>query len=208
MLNREVKTLTRKKPSERKEEIREAGIKVIAEEGFHDATTDSIAEVAGVSVGTIYNYFNNKEEILHYIFEVEREKITDFFTGLTASGLPAEEKIRRFLKRYLGRALKNRRKSKLLLDEEHRPVKKVSMEILDYSMLLKSCVKELLEAGISEGSIKGELDPELVSGMIIGAADSVVVKSSFTDDCPDDVLEGASEEIVETLKRGIFNCEN
>ena len=42
--------------------------------GFHTATTDKIAAAAGVAVGTIYNYFKNKEDILNHIFQVEYEK--------------------------------------------------------------------------------------------------------------------------------------
>ena len=38
--------------------------KVFAEKGHHQATTKEIAKAAGVSEGTIYNYFNNKRELL------------------------------------------------------------------------------------------------------------------------------------------------
>jgi AcrR family transcriptional regulator len=37
---------------------------VFAKKGFHKATTKEIAKVAGVAEGTIYNYFNNKRELL------------------------------------------------------------------------------------------------------------------------------------------------
>jgi TetR/AcrR family fatty acid metabolism transcriptional regulator len=56
---------------QKKEIIRRAAIEVISKLGFHGATTDRIAQEAKVAVGTIYNYFKNKEDILDYIFEVE-----------------------------------------------------------------------------------------------------------------------------------------
>ena len=37
---------------------------VFAEKGYHQATTKEIAKAAGVSEGTIYNYFANKRELL------------------------------------------------------------------------------------------------------------------------------------------------
>ncbi len=37
---------------------------VFAEKGYHQATTKEIAKAAGVSEGTIYNYFTNKRDLL------------------------------------------------------------------------------------------------------------------------------------------------
>lgn len=49
--------------------IYEAAICVFTEIGFAESTTEQIAEKAGVSIGTLYNYFINKEAILHGLWE-------------------------------------------------------------------------------------------------------------------------------------------
>jgi AcrR family transcriptional regulator len=48
----------------RRNQILEAAAQVFAEKGFHRATTREIAGAAGISEGTIYNYFDNKESLL------------------------------------------------------------------------------------------------------------------------------------------------
>ncbi len=48
----------------RRNQILDAAAAVFAEKGFHPATTKEIARVAGVSEGTIYNYFTNKSDLL------------------------------------------------------------------------------------------------------------------------------------------------
>jgi AcrR family transcriptional regulator len=48
----------------RRNQILEAAAGVFADKGFHRATTKEIASAAGVSEGTIYNYFENKEDLL------------------------------------------------------------------------------------------------------------------------------------------------
>jgi TetR/AcrR family transcriptional regulator, fatty acid metabolism regulator protein len=48
----------------RRNQILDAAAKVFAEKGFHRATTKAIAQVAGVSEGTIYNYFANKGDLV------------------------------------------------------------------------------------------------------------------------------------------------
>ena len=48
----------------RRNQILDAAAQVFAEKGFHRATTREIASTAGISEGTIYNYFDSKEDLL------------------------------------------------------------------------------------------------------------------------------------------------
>lgn len=48
----------------RRNQILEAAAGVFAHKGFHRATTKEIASAAGLSEGTIYNYFENKADLL------------------------------------------------------------------------------------------------------------------------------------------------
>jgi AcrR family transcriptional regulator len=48
----------------RRAQILDAAATVFAERGFHRATTKEIARVASVSEGTIYNYFDSKDDLL------------------------------------------------------------------------------------------------------------------------------------------------
>jgi len=43
--------------------IMEAALEIFAKKNFRDVTIPEIAERAGVAVGTVYEYFNNKEEL-------------------------------------------------------------------------------------------------------------------------------------------------
>jgi AcrR family transcriptional regulator len=60
---------SRKQPQQTRSEelvsaILEAAIQVLAKEGFHRFTTARVADKAGVSVGSLYQYFPNKASIL------------------------------------------------------------------------------------------------------------------------------------------------
>jgi AcrR family transcriptional regulator len=60
---------SRKRPQQARSEelvsaILQAAIQVLAKEGFHRFTTARVAEKAGVSVGSLYQYFPNKASIL------------------------------------------------------------------------------------------------------------------------------------------------
>lgn len=51
------------------EAIVEATRQIIVNEGFKKATTNRIAELAGVSVGSLYQYFPNKQAIVRTLIE-------------------------------------------------------------------------------------------------------------------------------------------
>jgi AcrR family transcriptional regulator len=51
------------------------------ERGYSAATTNRIAEAAGVSVGTIYEYFANKEEVFDALIRRELERLVTAIGG-------------------------------------------------------------------------------------------------------------------------------
>lgn len=68
--------IRRRKPSQTRSReavaaIIEASAQVLERRGYQGATTNRIAERAGVSVGTLYQYFNNKDEIFNALIERE-----------------------------------------------------------------------------------------------------------------------------------------
>lgn len=54
----------------RRAQILMGAAQVFAEKGYHQATTKEIAKAAGVSEGTIYNYFQNKRDLLVAMIDV------------------------------------------------------------------------------------------------------------------------------------------
>ena len=64
----------------RRKQIIEGAIKVFVEKGFHNATTREIAEAAGITEGTLYNYVRSKEDIVYivydYITRILREEVS------------------------------------------------------------------------------------------------------------------------------------
>lgn len=72
--------------------ILEAAVQVLAKEGAHRFTTARVAEKAGVSVGSIYQYFPNKAAILFRLQSDEWRETTDLLKEILgdASSPPLE----------------------------------------------------------------------------------------------------------------------
>jgi AcrR family transcriptional regulator len=59
----------------------EATARILVREGFDKASTNRIAELAGVSVGSLYQYFPNKEAIVAGVIERHQRKIMQVVRG-------------------------------------------------------------------------------------------------------------------------------
>ena len=59
----DIRMPTQKRSIEKRNKIIEKGFELMCEKGFYNTTTTDIAEYAGVSIGIIYQYFNDKKDI-------------------------------------------------------------------------------------------------------------------------------------------------
>ena len=54
----------------RRRQIADAAVKLFIEKGFHKTTTRQIAGASGFSIGSLYEYFASKEDILYLVCEL------------------------------------------------------------------------------------------------------------------------------------------
>ncbi|MDF5719505.1 MAG: TetR family transcriptional regulator [Rhizonema sp. PD37] len=75
--------------------ILEAAVQVLAREGVHRFTTARVAERAGVSVGSLYQYFPNKAAILFRLQSDEWRQTTELLCSILEDvGKPPLERLR------------------------------------------------------------------------------------------------------------------
>jgi len=75
--------------------ILEAASQVLITEGYHAASTNHIAERAGFSIGTVYQYFDNKEDIFHELIDRVSNEILESFINC-----PPQPSLRELLEVY------------------------------------------------------------------------------------------------------------
>jgi AcrR family transcriptional regulator len=74
----------------------EATARILVRDGFDKASTNRIAEVAGVSVGSLYQYFPSKEALVAAVIERHRQQIRHAIHDEMAAvfALPVERAVR------------------------------------------------------------------------------------------------------------------
>jgi len=84
----------------RYDEILETAAKIFADKGFEAVTTNEIAAAAGMSIGSLYQYFNNKEAIVEALSDYYLESlssITGDFLSADVVELPVEDAVERMM---------------------------------------------------------------------------------------------------------------
>ncbi|MGB4045164.1 MAG: TetR/AcrR family transcriptional regulator [Halanaerobiales bacterium] len=196
--------MARPRSPEKKEWIRKAAINLISEEGFHGVTTDKIAREAGVSVGTIYNYFENKEDIISYIFQVEHKKLDILFDRFRMKKISVPEKFKLLIEKYFKYVYNNKKVAKIIHNESFRPGKKITREIINYILAIRQNLKELIDEGVREGSVYPDYNLDMVVNIIMGLSFTTVVFGYMEPDEVEYIYKKGPEDIYNMLARGIF----
>ena len=152
--------------------IRQAAICVFAREGFHRARMETIAHEAGVAVGTIYNYFENKRDVLLAVFEAEFEEQISFFERLRESGLSIPEQIAQILQGHFSLLRERAELAQVLLQERFNPGEGFKEKLSNFHYKVVERIEALIREGIDQGWIRS-CDPRIIAPALFAVVQSI-----------------------------------
>ena len=89
-------------PKEKRDRILNVAIEEFANNGFQNTSIQQIAKKSGISVGSVYKYFENKETLFSMVVHEGMSSLEEFLMGLADSSddilVKAEKIIRELLK--------------------------------------------------------------------------------------------------------------
>jgi AcrR family transcriptional regulator len=178
----------------RREQIVEAATRVFAEKGFGRATTREVAREAGVSEGTIYNYFEDKDAllmaILHKLNETER-RAEDFEEGMAAD-------FRGYLKEYLRRRMsviwENREVFRVVISEMLVNAELRELYLRQVVAPTMRIAEENFRSRIKQGEVR-QTDAPLAMRSVAGAVLGVLVLGLLGDE----EIGSRSDEVPDVL---------
>ncbi len=160
---------------DKRERILRAAIKVFARKGFYATRVSEIAKAAGVADGTIYLYFQSKEDVLVRIFEDRITRLLEVLRNELARSPSFEERMRRIVGLQLG-----------LLEGQRDLAEVITVNLRQSSKLLKQYATplfvEYLEVlagviadGQREGVVRADAHPRILARALFGALDGVAL---------------------------------
>ncbi len=159
--------------------VLEAAEEVFAERGFHGARIQDIAERARIAVGTIYNHFEQKEDVLRALLEERTEELVEQLAPSPADPTPFDKKLVSRIARML-RFMEQHRGFFLiatdygLIGASSQAAAAILGRPVRHMDRMRSAFTALMEEGIQTGALEG-VDPALLSRIFGGILRGFVV---------------------------------
>jgi len=138
-------------------EIVRAARRVIAESGFDDASMERIAAEAGISKGTIYLYFRNKEELFANVAQLGFEELMGRARTQTARARSTPAKLVALIRSALEHTAENHEIVRVLQERTQLGFRRESLlgrKLEDNREELVQYVASLVEAGARSGELR------------------------------------------------------
>ena len=146
-----------------RERLVETARAAFTEQG-EEATLEGIARVAGVGIGTLYRHFPTREALIEAVYRAEIARLRDSAPGLL-EGRSADRALRAWMDRFIDYFAVKREMADVL----HVVVSSGAVSIPQVRAEMAVAVQVLLDAGVADGTLRGDVAaPDVVAG-IIGA---------------------------------------
>ena len=158
---------------EKHDRIIRAATKVFAKKGFFHAKVSDIAKEAQVADGTIYLYFQNKDDILISLFEEQMRVVLENMMQEISKEKDAVKKVEKFALTHLKLIELNKNVAEIIqveLRQSSKFMKEYKNErFLQYLNLIDDIIKEGQEQGIFEKDVI----PGIAKRAFFGALDEM-----------------------------------
>lgn len=169
---------------EKKDQIVEAAIREFARKGLSRTTINDIANAAGIGKGTVYEYFSNKEEIVHETFRFFMHSLEPDFQAILISKVPAKEKLRQILDSfsYFINSQYHNELMELMFEFWSEAIKDKGSkglmfeEMTKFYQVYREIFADIIIEGMGDGSFRKDINPRSTAAMIMGTLDGLMVQ--------------------------------
>ena len=161
----------------KKQDVLEAAERVFSKHGYAAARMEDVAAEAGVSKGSVYNYFKSKQEMFMEVFHFSQINDRELFDKIVNSNISSREKILKIIETVLKRFDAHRNIGKLLMEfwatagrDEFAGFNEVLNNLYsDYLAVLE----ELISQGQSSGEMEVMTTPKMSARMLVAFLDGL-----------------------------------
>ena len=192
---------------QKKKEILQAAVLVFAEKGIQKSKMIDIARQAKIGKGTIYEYFESKEDVFKEAYLSHFKEIEERIFQIAQSEERALLKIKNLTKSILINFFShNMDFAGIMMDFWAEGIRTKDKEILavinlkEMYALFREVLISVLQQGIDEGTFR-EMDKNVVASAIIGSFDGLLLQWILDKDVFN--LQTVVDEWLEVLINGI-----
>jgi AcrR family transcriptional regulator len=180
-MHRQVRTTPRKQPSQERskatvETILEATARVLVKRGYDGLTTNAVAIAAGVSIGSLYQYFPNKEALVAGLIGRHGDEMVAAVEKELArvATLPIPQAVRAMIELTIRAHAIEPELHRVLLEQVPRTGRMA--RVMELQMITQRQVANLLVARRDELAIG---DPEIAAFLLVSAIEAVAHRAAL-----------------------------
>ena len=164
---------------QRRNDIMKAAEQLFVQQGIKNTTMEHIANACEISRGTLYLYFNNKEELFNAIIISGIDILIAMMKEKIDSSATVQDKLAGIGRAYIGFYKEYRNYFKFLsyMDEQSNLDVKANgsyLMTLEKSQELWTLIVNVIQQGMDEGTFKKETNPYEVALVLWSASNGVI----------------------------------
>ena len=165
---------------EKQEKIRSAAIKIFAENGYTNAKMKMIADEAGICVGSLYQYFETKEEVFLDAVQTMKKELESVLLPLAAGDGPFLEKVETVLRTLQRFSLRHPYVNKIYNEMTSEGNFQLSMRIAEeIESVSASCYRTIIETAKKQESFPQAIDERMFAFCL----DNLFMMMQFSYSC-------------------------
>jgi AcrR family transcriptional regulator len=153
----------------RRRQIADAAVQLFIDRGFHKTTTRELARAAGISIGSLYEYFASKEDILYMVCESIHAEVARGVTEAMSSTTIGQEALAGVIREYFMVCHRMSDFILLIYQESQSLPSQWRKRVLDNELRITGLFVEVLARLSSSGDLPGlgEEEIELLAHNIV-----------------------------------------
>ena len=158
-----------RRPEARPREILAAALRLFAERGYTSTSLEDVAAAAGVTKGTIYYYFRNKEALLMRLAEVgDREAVDELEALVRDHPGPASEQLRLVLREGFAEPTNDaRRQLRVVYLALHSDAPRLFARAIQKTLVRGwAIIVRLIERGKAMGEFRPDADAQVAARIV------------------------------------------
>jgi AcrR family transcriptional regulator len=172
---------------ERETEIIQAAARVFAQRGFVGTLMADIATEAGIGKGTVYEYFDSKEDLFFAVFEWFTQKTAaNASVRVSALSGSAAERLKAFVEAIISAGAEMEDLFSLSMEfwaaasssrMRSRFVDAFRAVYRDFRQIVSALIRD----GIERGEFRRDVDPDAVAAGLVGGFDGLLLQAWFDE---------------------------
>jgi uroporphyrinogen-III synthase len=190
----------------KREKIINAAAELFARKNYHEVMVEDVAKLVSVAKGTVYNYFNSKEDLYFSIIQSRLEKLSSLLNERINSEGSTIGALRTFIITLYSFMMMNQNFFLIFRKETLNGDQKFCDNLITLENDIKNIFRDIIFKGINESlfrKIKDDFAVDLILGSIYGT-----VYRAIENKYPDEKIFNEKQKLYDFILHGLVSDLN